>query len=362
MRVVVLGGAGNFGARIVRALQADRGIELIAAGRRAQAVAGAPGVATVALDIDGDDLAARLAQLRAGLVIHCVGPFQGQDYRVPRAVLAAGAHYLDLADGRDFVTGFAEANGAAALAAGRCAISGASTLPALSGAVLDLLCRDMQPRDISLCIAPGQRAPRGAATLAAVFSYLGRPVMVWRQRRWCRRTGWMDLRRVHVANGRRWAALCDVPDLALLPLRYPGLHRARFHAALEFGIEHFALWLLAALRRAGLPLPVARWAVAMNGMSKWLDARGGPWGGMCVEVIGRRADGTRVRRTWQLLTPAMDGPEIPCMAAILLARRIAAGQAPAPGAMACTGLLELREFAPLFAQWNMREHIEEQAA
>jgi hypothetical protein len=276
-------------------------------------------------------------------------------------VLAAGAHYVDLADGRDFVAGFAAANGAAALAAGRCAISGASTLPALSGAVLDLLCKDMQPRDISLCIAPGQRAPRGAATLAAVFSYLGRPVMVWQQCRWRRRTGWMDLRRVNVANGRRWAALCDVPDLALLPLRYPGLHGARFHAALEFGIEHFALWLLAALRRAGLPVPVTRWAVAMNGMSKWLDARGGPWGGMCVEVIGRRG-GHDVRRTWQLLTPAIDGPEIPCMAAILIARRIAAGRAPAPGAMACTGLLELGEFAPLFAQWNMRERIEEEAA
>jgi hypothetical protein len=50
------------------------------------------------------------------------------------------------------------------------------------------------------------------------------------------------------------------------------------------------------------------------------------------------------------------------MAAILIARRIAAGQAPAPGAMACTGLLELGEFAPLFAQWNMHERIEEEAA
>jgi hypothetical protein len=49
------------------------------------------------------------------------------------------------------------------------------------------------------------------------------------------------------------------------------------------------------------------------------------------------------------------------MAAILLARRIAAGRAPAPGASACVGLLGLPEFEPMFAQWQMRTRIEEVA-
>jgi hypothetical protein len=362
MRVVVLGGAGNFGARIVRGLQQDRDIELISAGRSARRVTGAERVATAVLDVAATDIAQRLAALAPGLVIHCVGPFQGQDYRVAQAALGAGAHYLDLADGRDFVANFATSNDMAARAAGRCAISGASTLPALSGAVLDTLCADLQLLGIDICIAPGQRAPRGTATLGAVLSYLGRPVQVWEQGAWRRRTGWMDLRRVPLGFATRWAALCDVPDLALLPQRYPQLRSARFHAALEFGIEHFALWLLAALRRAGLPLPVARWAVALNGVAGWLDALGGQWGGMRVSVLGRHVDGRRLRRTWLLTAPAADGPEIPCMAAILLARRMAAGKVPEPGAMACTGLLQLDEFAPLFAQWRMRTRIEEAAA
>ena len=34
MRIVVVGGAGNFGARIVRALRGDPNIELLVAGRR----------------------------------------------------------------------------------------------------------------------------------------------------------------------------------------------------------------------------------------------------------------------------------------------------------------------------------------
>jgi uncharacterized protein YbjT (DUF2867 family) len=40
MRMVVVGGAGNFGARIVRALRADPNIELLVAGRRIISVPG----------------------------------------------------------------------------------------------------------------------------------------------------------------------------------------------------------------------------------------------------------------------------------------------------------------------------------
>jgi len=362
MRVVVLGGAGNFGARIVLALCTDPQLELICAGRHARPVGGEGHVAAAALDITAADFPARLAALRPGLVIHCIGPFQGQDYRVAHAALATGAHYLDLADGRDFVAGFARANDTHARAAGRCAISGASTLPALSGAVLDVLCADAEPQEIDICIAPGQRAPRGAATLAGVFSYLGRPIQVWRQGRWCTRTGWMDLRRVPLDFATRWAALCDVPDLALLPERYPGLQSVAFHAALEFGMEHFALWALAAIRRCGVPVPMDHWARVMNRMAGWFDARGGEWGGMRVSALLRRQDGTRVRRSWFLATPALAGPEIPCMAAILLARRIVSGNGPAPGASACTGFLGLAEFEPMFSQWHMPTRIEEVAA
>jgi uncharacterized protein YbjT (DUF2867 family) len=70
MRVVVLGGAGNFGARIVRGLQQDGNIELIAAGRRVRQVAGADQVQVVALDMAAPDFARPLAALSPGLVIH----------------------------------------------------------------------------------------------------------------------------------------------------------------------------------------------------------------------------------------------------------------------------------------------------
>jgi short subunit dehydrogenase-like uncharacterized protein len=39
-----------------------------------------------------------LATLRPLLVINASGPYQRQDYRLARACVAAGVHYLDLAD------------------------------------------------------------------------------------------------------------------------------------------------------------------------------------------------------------------------------------------------------------------------
>jgi len=363
LRVLVLGATGNFGGRVVRALRNDADIELMAASRKGATMPGASEVPTVALDVLSGEFPARLRRIAPGLVIHCVGPFQGQDYRVVEAALSAGAHYLDLADGRDFVARFSGANHARAIAAGRVAVSGASTLPGLSSSVVDALRGSLQEIDtVEIAIAPGQRAVRGAATLSAVFSYLGRPALVWQNGAWITRFGWMDVRRVQFDIGSRWGAMCDVPDLTLLPARYPGVRSVSFHAALEFRLQHLVLWKLAALRRMNLPFPVTRWAVALDRLAGAFDPFAGHWGGMRVSVVGKSATGERLRRTWQLTVAAADGPEIPCMAAILLARRLAHGEHMAAGASSCLGLVSLAEFEPEFVRWGIRTRVEQGVA
>ena len=363
MKVIVLGGAGNFGARIVRALQHDAGVELFVAGRRAAVVSGAETVPAVALDLNGPGFAEQLRALSPGLVIHCAGPYQGQDYRVALAALAAGAHYLDIADGRQFVAGFQGQVQAEAVSSVRIAVSGASTLPGLSSAVAEHLRVGLTRLDsIEVVIAPGQLAPRGAATLAGVFSYLGRNFRVWREGQWSSACGWMDLRRAQLDIGDRWAAACDVPDLALFPEHFVGVQEVQFHAALEFRVQHVLLWTLAALRRVGMQLPVERWAEGLNSVARAFDFLAGDQGGMSVSVVGSRGTGGRVRRTWQLTAPALHGPEIPCMAAILLARRIARATMIQSAALPCLGLLTLTDFEPEFARWGINTRIEEAAA
>src|SRR5215510_13149039 len=176
MRVVVIGGFGNFGARVCRGL-AGAGMEVIAAGRNPgngeSRLDGLP-VMPARLDHSAADFPEALKRLAPDLVIHCAGPFQSQNYRVARAALAAGSHYFDLADGRHFVARFPQSLQSAARSADRLAVSGASSVPALSSAVIaSLRSRLSKIEEIQIAVAPGQAAPRGQATVAAVLGYAG---------------------------------------------------------------------------------------------------------------------------------------------------------------------------------------------
>lgn len=365
MRTVVIGGSGNFGARICRALAEDSGIEVIAAARNPdRRRRGAPPDALVEqaqLDLGSADFSAGLRKLAPDIVIHCAGPFQGQDYRVAQAAISVGAHYLDLADGREFVARFAEHNDAAARAAKVSAISGASTLPALSSAVIDSMARRLYKVDeIQIAIAPGQRTPRGAAALAAVLSYAGKPFKWLSSGAWTDAWGWQELRRMHFAGlGARWGAACDVPDLALFPEWYPGVKTVEFRAALELSIEQMALWLASWLRRSGVPLPIERWARPLDALASLLGGFGSERGGMLVSFLGSRAGGNGVRVEWHLTADANHGPEIPCMGAVLLARKLARGEILPRGAFPCLGFLKLEEFEREFAKWRISTVLRE---
>lgn len=367
MKVIVLGGYGNFGARICRALAGDARIELVVAGRdraKAHALAQELRASSAVMDAASPSLAQELASLGAGVVIHTAGPFQQQDYGVARAAAQAGAHYIDLADGRRFVCDFTTAMDAVLRAAGRVGICGASTVPALSSAVIDsLLSRFATPDSIDVCIAPAQRAPRGVATLEGVLSYCGMPIDVWREGRWTELYGWANLERVAFARMRpRLGALCDIPDLELFPQRYAGVRDVMFRAALEVGVTQRAFALLAWMRQHGGLARPERLAGMLHRAGSLFDLLGTPTGGMVVRLRGIGHDGQPLRLAWHITAGGHHGPEIPCMAAILLARRLAAGDAMEPGARACVGLLKLEDFAPEFERWGMVTDLVEEGA
>lgn len=354
-RILVLGGYGHFGGRICRALAAHGpGITLIVAGRDgAKAAAAAsnlhsPGVRheSSALDHTAPDLAERLHALRVDAVVHTCGPFQGQGYHVPQACIAAGAHYIDLADGRKFVAGITELD-EAARAANVLVASGASTLPALSADVIDEHRSHFERLDsIDISIAPGQQTPRGVATLAAVLSYCGKPFQVWEAGRWQTVYGWRDMHRfTYPEFGRRWLSRCDVPDLQLFPARYIGVVRVRFDAGLELAVAQWAFWLLAGLVRSGLIGNARVFARLMQTWGAKFDWLGSDTGGMHIGLAGIDTRGQPARVDWHLVARRGHGPEIPCMPAIVLTRKLAAGTLSARGAMPCMGLMSLADFA-----------------
>lgn len=360
MKVLVLGGYGNFGARICRALAGNAHIDLVVAGRdaaKAQAFAARlPNSSGIALDLSKSTLADALRAQHIGVVIHTAGPFQDQGYAVARACAAAGAHYIDLADGRRFVCDFPAALQQDFVAAQRTAICGASTVPALSSAVVNALCAGWQRIDsIDICIAPAQTAPRGVATLEAVLSYCGTDIALWRDGRWQSEPGWARPTPVAFARLRsRRGAVCDIPDLELFPAHYQVTQRVEFRAALEVALSQYAFAALAWLHRLGLLRRPAALAGLLDRFAPFFDGLGTALGGMVVRVAGQDAQGTAARRSWHIAADHDYGPEIPCMAAILLARRLAAGEALPIGAMVCVGLHQLDDFAPEFAKWGMQ--------
>lgn len=364
-RVLVLGGYGNFGSRICRALVGDSQVAVIVGGRNPRAGAsfaesiGAAAALTV--DCAAPDFAATLRENAIDTVIHTAGPFQAQSYGVAHATAAAGANYVDLADGRRFVCDYPGVTRTGFFEAGRVGVSGASTLPALSSAVIDHLCSGWRRIDsVDLCIAPAQTAPRGVATLRAVLSYCGEKVEVWRSGRWQSAVGWADPQPVQVRGlAPRIGAICDVPDLELFPNHYHVADRVEFRAALEVQMTQRAFAVLAWLRhRRLIPNP----AVLASHLQRWgtlFDSFGTRRGGMYVRVSGVDATGQDRKRSWHICADDDHGPEIPCMAAIVLARALSRGQGPPPGSYACVGLLPLAAFEPEFARWGMTTEVVE---
>lgn len=354
LRVLVLGGYGFFGQRLVQRLSAWQELDLLVAGRSlAKAKALADGLrlrakATlegVAIDAAAPDLAHQMSLLDSDVLIHTSGPFQGQQYQVAQACLTSGTHYIDLADGRDFVSGITSLD-AKARAAGLALISGASSVPAISSAAaMQLACGMRTVDSIDIGISPGNRTERGLATMQAVLSYCGKPLPSLGPEPVF---GWSGSRQ-HIYPppvGPRLLSPCDVPDLSLLSQRFPGRPLVNFGAGLELRLLHRGMNAMAALSRWGWVHDWSRHASLLKRVADLFKNMGSDAGAMHVSVAGRDALSQPVQRTWQLLATQGHGPYVPTLAAAALLRKLLReGSGGLCGAQPCVGLLMLSEIA-----------------
>ena len=371
-RVLVIGGTGSFGRRLVSGLITTTDHEVIIAARdlsRAQALAdemnaGKSASRATAMCIDvRTTTAEELNSSGAFLVVDAAGPFQTGGYRLARAAIAAKMHYIDLADARDFVAGFTRLDDEAK-AAGITALTGASSTPALSNAVIDRLTKGWREvESIEIAISPGNRAPRGLAVVQSILSYAGRPVKVFLDGGWTARPGWGMTTRKHIRHlGRRWLSLCETPDLDIVVARFAPRRSAIFRAGLELSFMHLGLAAASLAVRIGLLrslLPFARFCRAVAGA---LERFGTDRGGMVVEASGIDAAGHASRVAWTLVAEAGDGPVIPTLPALAAIRALAAGRSLRAGAAACTGVLDLEMIAVEFAPYRFTTLMESQAS
>ena len=369
-RIVLVGASGVFGQRLAAMIARWPDVVLVLAARNLpplEALAtdltkakSATKIEVARLDrLDPNDLAA----LGPWAVVDAAGPFQGQDHAFPRAVLKARAHYLDLADARDFVGGFEAALDREARAAKRWAITGASSTPALSHAALDTMTVGWTRIDrVEAALSPGARAPRGLSVIRAILAWAGGPVRVFTDGHWTTRPGWSGPRRIAFPGlGRRWASLAETPDLDLLPARFHARRDAIFRAGLELPGLHLGLWVLSLLRRARLIPTLEPLAVMLGEAAGLVAPLGSDRGGMVVSAEGLDADGVPRLARWSLCAEAGSGPHTPAAPAAATLRALLDGQLGEPRAGPCVGLVDLPAILHELRDLPIRTQLERQS-
>lgn len=360
MKILILGGYGVFGGRLAQLLSDLPQLTLLISGRsgaKAQAFcANFEGQArAVPLTLDRQDIAAALAELRPDLVVDASGPFQdyGSDrYRVIEACIDAGVDYLDFADAADFVFGVS-AFDERARQAGTFVLSGASSFPVLTAAVLREMSAIMDIVSVEGGIAPSPYAGIGLNVMRAVIGYAGAPVKLTRDGRIGYGIGLAESRRYTVAVPGRIPlrnlrfSLVDVPDLQVLPPEHRMLSDIWIGAGPVPEALHRILNLLAKTRaclRFPSLEPLSRLFHAVLNLAKVGEHRGG----MYVHARGL-SGGAPVERSWHLLAEGDDGPFIPSMAIEAIVRKLLEGERPSSGARAASHALDLADYDRLFA-------------
>jgi hypothetical protein len=296
-----------------------------------------------------------LEKLKPAVVINTCGPFQTSNYTIATCCIHHGVHYIDLADGREFVTGITALN-IMAKEKRVAVISGTSTVPGLSSAVLEHFKGEFTKIDqMTFGISPGQKAERGLATTQGILTYVGKPLKPYGGHKH-KVYGWQDIYRQEYPDlGKRWMANCDIPDLDLFPKHY-GIQSIRFSAGLELGFLHLGLWGLSWLVRLGLPLNLPRFAKPLLKASNMFDGIGSADGGMHVIMTGKGQNGEALARKWFIVAYDGYGPHIPTIPAIILAKKLAQGEETVTGAMPCVGMVTLEEYLTELQEYPIRTY------
>lgn len=356
MRVLVIGGYGTFGARLAWLLRDEAELELIIAGRnfdKADALCRKlSGQKTsykpIKLDRMGN-LAAQIGDAPPDIIVDASGPFQNYGetpYRVIDYALSVGAHYLDLADGTDFVMGVS-AFDAAAKSKGVAVISGLSTYPALTSAVLTHWQAELQSvQALRAGISPSPRSDMGRSVIDSILSYAGKPIAGGRhgltqgfKTRICP-PGGLPIERLLFAD-------VDVADGQLFPNAFPDLKDVRNAAGTKPQILHRGLMGLSRLVKWRL-LPSLKFLSPLIHASQKHLGFGAHRSGMVIEATGEDKSGQATKISWHLTAEGDDGPLIPAMPAAVIIRKALAGVFPSPGARAAINEVSLKDYQSIF--------------
>lgn len=359
MKILVLGGYGSFGGRLVELLLDLPDLEILVAGRSFNKALRfcknhSGSAKLVPLAVDRTDMASSLDAQVPDIVVDASGPFQsyvGDPYGVVSHCITRKITYLDLADGAAFMQGIAEFD-SAAKSAGTAILTGVSSFPALTAAVLRQLSKEMEIETVVAGLAPSPKAGLGQNVIRAVLGYAGTRIpltkngmrttgtaMVESKRYTIRPPGLVPLRTTRFS-------LVDVPDLQLFPRHYTGMTDIWVGVGTVPELLHRLLTALAQVR-AAISLPSLEPLTPIIHRAVSYARFGEHRSGMFIETTGRRHS-QPITLSWHLIAEGNDGPYIPAMAVTAIIRKLLKGEKRDPGARPAITELSLADFNKMF--------------
>jgi len=274
-KVLIIGGSGHFGRLLAEDLRQHCNCEIVSGNRSSANL------------FDTSSIERALSGV--SVAICAAGPFQELPTTLAESCLRLGVHYIDFADDRNFVRKIHSLVGK--WRNPQTAVCTAwSTVSALSGILTSIAAGEAdQIEEIYIHMAPGNRVPRGFATIQSLLHSVGPSFTICRDGQWQVVRGW-SARRDYVFPapiGRQPGYLVDVPDHEC----FPTLFRAKtveFRTASELRVLNMAVSSLAWFVNRGLVGNWTHWTGALQAGAALFAAAGHDWGGVGVEVYGQK--------------------------------------------------------------------------
>lgn len=366
-KILIIGGSGMFGRRLVQhlAMTQDLDVHLVITSRtlaKARAIANSIEVNFVIEGIAFDhtkDMAAAFEDVKPDITIDCSGPFQSANYQLAHAALECGSHFIDLADAKNYIEGFAKDLDDIAIKNNLTAITGASATPALSANIVqELTCGWQQADMIELAITPGGKSEVGLSVMKALLSYAGRKIPAWKDGKMSFIYGLVNSKIMDVPKlGKRRIVPVETIDATYLGARHKVTSDVTFYTGLEASLEQWGTICLGLMVKWGViknPLPLAPWLMKARAFIRPFTS---DRGGMVVLTSGLDAHGIEVTARWSLLATHGDGPFVPILPMAAVIKKLLAGQIKT-GAMIADEVLDLKDIEAEMAHHHITTQSE----